>query len=543
MLQVNKLSLRYPGAEDYTLKDVSFVVNSGERLGVVGPNGSGKSTLLRCITGELAPDSGGIHMQTGTRLGYLAQGLAFDDTTTVYDAVLPLASELAQAEAELERLSMAMAESNGAEMDAYSSALDRLTVLAQLVDEGAAERTLHELDLDVPFDWQVGALSGGQKTRLMLARVLLSQPQVLVLDEPTNHLDIEALTWLENWLNRFDGAVIVVSHDRAFLDRIATHILALDTDTYEARHLAGNYSDYLDTIAYERDQQWSQWRDQEVEIERMKQDIRRVSDRAQKKEAGTQHDFHRARAKQLMRKAVARKARLERYIDSDDRVDKPQQTWDIKLDFDQLPRAYGDVVTLEGASIGYDKPLVTGIEAIAQGEDRIAIIGPNGGGKSTLVKTILGEIPPLGGIVRLGGNVKAGYLAQEQDILDPNDTPLTTLQSQVAMSETDARSFLHFFLFGGDDALRSNALLSYGERARLMLALLVARGCNLLILDEPLNHLDLTSREQFEQALQNYPGALLVVSHDRWFMEHVATQIWHIKDGALRVDYPIKETS
>lgn len=543
MLQVNKLSLRYPGAEDYTLKDVSFVVNSGERLGVVGPNGSGKSTLLRCITGELAPDSGGIHMQTGARLGYLAQGLAFDDTTTVYDAVLPMASELAQAEAELERLSVAMAEGNGAEMDAYSSALDRLTVLAQLVDEGAAERTLHELDLDVPYDWQVGALSGGQKTRLMLARVLLSQPQVLVLDEPTNHLDIEALTWLENWLNRFDGAVIVVSHDRAFLDRIATHILALDTDTYEARHLTGNYSDYLDTIAYERDQQWSQWRDQEVEIERMKQDIRRVSDRAQKKEAGTQHDFHRARAKQLMRKAVARKARLERYIDSDDRVDKPQQTWDIKLDFDQLPRAYGDVVTLEGASIGYDKPLVTGIEAIAKGEDRIAIIGPNGGGKSTLVKTILGEIPSLGGIVRLGGNVKVGYLAQEQDILDPNDTPLTTLQSQVAMSETDARSFLHFFLFGGDDALRSNALLSYGERARLMLALLVARGCNLLILDEPLNHLDLTSREQFEQALQNYPGALLVVSHDRWFMEHVATQIWHIKDGALRVDYPIKETS
>ncbi|QPC83516.1 ABC-F family ATP-binding cassette domain-containing protein [Phototrophicus methaneseepsis] len=541
MLQVSKLSQRFAGAMDYTLKDVSFVVNAGERLGVVGPNGSGKSTLLKCITGELTPDSGSVQLQTGARLSYLAQGLTLDDETTLYHALFPQAVALQAAEAEIERLSVAMAEGDEMDMDAYSVALERLSMLADIIDEGAAVRTLAELNLDVGLDWPVGALSGGQKTRLMLARALLSKPQLLVLDEPTNHLDVHALDWLENWLQHFGGAVVIVSHDRSFLDRIATHILALDADTHTARYLAGNYTHYLETIAYERDQQWSQWRDQEVEIERMKQDVQRVMDRANKKEASTQHDFHRARAKQLMRKAKARETRLERYIESEDRVEKPQQNWDVKIDFDQMPRAYGEVVVLEDAAIGYDKPLITGIDAIVQGEDRIAIMGPNGAGKSTLVKTIMGELAPLSGIVRLGGGVKAGYLAQEQDILTPEETPLTTLQNAVTMSETDARSFLHFFLFVGDDALRRNALLSYGERARLMLALLVARGCNLLVLDEPLNHLDLTSREQFEQALQNYPGALLVVSHDRWFMEHVATQIWQIGDGAFKIDYPIRE--
>lgn len=539
MLIVSNLAKRYPGAASYLFRDVSFVVNGGERLGIVGANGSGKTTLLRCIAGELAPDTGSTRTAPGVRVGYLAQGLAPDETASVYDVLFPLAAALHDAEIELAHLGEALAKGSAADTptaDAYADALDRLTTLSQFIDPAAGEKALSELGLDVSLDWPVSALSGGQKTRLMLARTLVSRPQLLLLDEPTNHLDAQALDWLEDWLRHYDGAALIVSHDRVFLDNIATHILALGDDA-SARHLTGSYSDYLATLEREHAQQMSQWRDEQVEIGRMKADIRRIRDRANHTENTTTHFHYRSRAKQFARKAASLETRLERFVDSADRAEKPGLNWQVKLDFDQLPRAYGEVVTLDAVSIGYDRPLVEDIRAVIQGGDRIALMGANGSGKTTLIRTILGEQPPLAGHIRLSPSIQTGYLAQEQEALDPQATPLSSVQAAVRMSETDARSFLHHFLFSGDDPLRPNHLLSYGERARLMLALLVARGCNLLVLDEPLNHLDLPSREQFEVALQQYPGALLLVSHDRWFRDHVATHVWTLDNGRFKVDY------
>jgi ATP-binding cassette subfamily F protein 3 len=331
--------------------------------------------------------------------------------------------------------------------------------------------------------------------------------------------------------------VLIVSHDRTFLDRVVNRVVALDPRTHMARLFAGGYSDYLATLESERSKQTAQWRDQEVEIARLEADEQRWKDRALKKENATNNDHQRRLAKKVAKRGKAKEKRLEQYLASDERVEKPEREWQVKLDFGEVERTSREVLTLDHLTIGYDTPLLTDVNLTLQAGERIAIMGPNGHGKSTLLKTILGEIPALSGRVRAGASVQPGYLAQEQEILDPRSTPLDTLQHEAALNHTEARSFLHFFLFGGDDVFRRNADLSYGERSRLMLALLVARGANLLIMDEPLNHLDLPSREKFEHAMQSYQGSVLAVMHDRYFVEKFATAIWYIENGTLTVQH------
>lgn len=540
MFIVSNISKTYPGAESPILSNISFTVNAGDRCGVVGANGAGKTTLIEIIIGQQTADKGTITWAPDVRVGYLAQGLVAPDTARIHDVLFPQAGELDTLNAEIERLSQAIADGDTDALNTYSAVLDQLATLGEAVDIPAGERALASVGLaHVDLSDAVGTLSGGQKTRLMLARAVIQSPDVLVLDEPTNHLDVDALSWLENWLADFRGAVLVVSHDRAFLDRLATHILAIDPLTHTGRHIVGNYSDYLELVDYEQAQQWAQWKDDQVTIARMKADVSRTMARSIRKENGTVNDFQRGRAKVLMQKAKAKETRLNKFIESDERVERPDRRWDVKIDFDELPRAYGDVITVERVTVGYDltAPLLRDVSLTVQGNDRVVITGANGAGKTSLIRTILGEIPPLAGTVRIGGGVKVGYLAQEQDTLNPQRTALQTLRDAVTMSETDARSFLHYFLFSGDDPLRPVAQLSYGERARLMLALLVARGCNLLVMDEPLNHLDLTSREQFEAALANYPGSVLMIAHDRAFIDRFATRVWHLANGTLTVDY------
>jgi ATP-binding cassette subfamily F protein 3 len=418
-------------------------------------------------------------------------------------------------------------------INAYSEALQQLTDLSSGLNFAQAERTLARVGLNIPLDTPIGTLSGGQKTRLNLAAILLNDPQLLVLDEPTNHLDVEALEWLEDWLAQFEGGVLVVSHDRVFLDRVVTHIVALNPEDASARVFVGSYSEFVVALHRERDKQWVQWRDQEVEIVRLKTDIRRELARAVRKDIASG-----PKGKKAAKRARAKGKRLERYLDSDERVEKPRQTWQVKMDFGDLQRAWGDVVTLDDVSIGYSAtvPLLTNLNLTLQNGERVAVMGPNGHGKSTLLKTIIGEIPALAGCVRVGASVRVGYLAQEQEILNPHLNALQTLQAEVHLNQTEARSFLHFFLFTGDDALRPVSQLSYGERSRLMLALLVARGANLLVMDEPLNHLDLPSREKFEQAMENFQGSVLAVVHDRYFVERFATTIWHIANRELNVE-------
>lgn len=540
MLSVSNITKRFPGADEPVLRSISFSVNPGERVGLIGPNGSGKTTLLRIIMGELSPDSGSVLFTPSTlRVGYLAQGLDAPDETPLRDVLFPRAAALAETEAEIERLAQGMATATNDQIEslmaAYAGALERLEDLTRQVESGEGERVLAGLGLTgVPMETPVGTLSGGQKTRLGLAALLLNNPQLLILDEPTNHLDVSALEWLEAWLKVFAGGALIVSHDRTFLDETVTRIVAIDDRTHTARVLDGDYSAYVAVVRSELDKQWALWRDQQVEIARLRADMQSTMARAVRKENATNNDRQRRYAKKVAKRAKAKETRLERYLDSDERVEKPKPVWNLKLDFGDLPTTGQDVIFLDGLSIGYeDTPLLRDLNLIVRAGERVAVLGPNGHGKSTLLKTIVGQVPPLVGRVRIGPSVRIGYLAQEQEVLDPASNALDVIQAEAPLSHTDARSFLHFFLFTGDDVFTPVGQLSYGERARLMLAVLVARGANLLVLDEPINHLDVPAREKFEQALAAFQGSVLAVVHDRYFVDKFATTVWFIENGTL----------
>ncbi|NLX10805.1 MAG: ABC-F family ATP-binding cassette domain-containing protein [Chloroflexi bacterium] len=541
MLTVSNITKRYPGADEPVLKNITFTVNPGERVGLIGPNGSGKTTLLRIITGALDADGGGVQFAPADlRVGYLPQGLDVPDETPLRDVLFPQAAALREAEAEVERLADAMSGTPDHEIERlladYAGALERLESLSRVVESGEGERVLAGLSLDdVPLDTPVGTLSGGQKTRLGLAALLVGHPQLLILDEPTNHLDVSALEWLEAWLQDFPGGALIVSHDRTFLDETVNRVVAIDNQTHTARVFEGTYSDYAAAVRSELDKQWAQWRDQQVEIARLQADMRQTMARAVCKENATNDDRQRRYAKKVAKRAKSKETRLKRYLEAEDRVEKPRPVWNLKLDFGDLPTTGQDVIALEDLAIGYDPaaPLLRDLNLALRARERIAVLGPNGHGKSTLLKTIIGALPPLAGRVRTGASVKIGYLAQEQEILDPASNALEVILSEAAMGQTDARAFLHFFLFTGDEVFTPVERLSYGERARLMLAVLVARGANLLVLDEPINHLDVPSREQFEQALAAFQGSVLAVVHDRYFVDRFATTVWYIENGTL----------
>ncbi|MEB2287439.1 MAG: ABC-F family ATP-binding cassette domain-containing protein [Anaerolineae bacterium] len=543
MLSVSNLSKRFPGAEAFLFTGVSFTVNGGERVGLIGPNGCGKTTLLRIIIGEIAADSGSVQRTpSGLRVGYLAQGLPAPDETPLRDALFSRAAELRAAETEVERLAAALVNA-GDDLKilapAYDAALARLEHFSRDYDPGTVERVLAGLDLaGLPLDAPVGTLSGGQKTRLGLAALLLDDPQLLILDEPTNHLDVTALAWLEGWLRGFSGGALIVSHDRTFLDETVTRLVALDDQTGTARVFEGSYSAYAAAVRSELDRQWAQWRDQQVEIIRLQADMRQTMARAVRKENATHNDQQRRYAKKVAHKAKAKETRLRRYLESAERVEKPRPRWGLKLDFGDLPPTGQDVIFLDGLTAGYDPraPLLRDLTLTVRAGERVAVLGPNGHGKSTLLKTIVGALPPLAGRVRLGASVRLGYLAQQQEILDPGSSALAVIQAETPLGHTEARSFLHYFLFAGDDVFTPVADLSFGERARLMLAVLVARGANLLVLDEPINHLDVPSREKFEEALGAFQGSVLAVVHDRYFVDRFATTVWTIAEGALRTD-------
>ena len=536
MLAVSNLSKCY--ADNIILRDVSFNLSPGERVGLIGPNGCGKTTLLRLIAGRETPDKGSVLIDPAARLGYLEQGLEYLPGATMAEI---LRDPRAAAAAEVERLAEALARDPG-RMHAYQAAVDRLDALGGYPDAGRRASVLSSLGLtDIPPNTPIATLSGGQKTRLGLARALLSEPSLLLLDEPTNHLDLPMLVWLEGWLRAFPGAALIVSHDRVFLDRSVNRILSIDLHAHTLRAYAGGYTDYLEQSLAERERQWDQYRAQEAEIRRMKHDIARTLEQSrsvERKTTSRQPNVRRI-AKKVAKKAKSREKKLERYLASGERIDKPKLSWQMKVDFHQTPVSGRDVLHLENLSVGYgEQVLLRDISLSVRQGERVVLVGENGSGKSTLLKTIVGQIPPLGGAVRLGVSVRAGYFAQEQETLDPNSTPLDTLRAHavIPMNDTDARSFLHYFLFTGDQSLMSNHLLSYGERARLMLALMVAQGCNFLLLDEPINHLDIPSRTQFEQALASFEGTALAVVHDRYFIQGFATRIWSVSTNEQRIN-------
>ena len=524
---------------DLLFEEISFAINDGDRIGLIGPNGSGKSTLLQILAGKMTADSGSVTRSPSTlRIGYLSQGFE-------YDLDLPMNVLLGQAvgdpeilEVELMRIGKLLAESQGDEMllDEYDQLVRRMAEF----DESQISSIISSLGLaDVPSSRPLSKLSGGQRTRLSLAMLLLDNPQILLLDEPTNHLDISMLEWLEEWLIDFKGAALIVSHDRTFLDHTTSQTFDLDPNSHTLRRYKGNYSDYLEQYLAEQEAASAAYKDQLDEVRRMKRDIAKTKQQAKWVETTTtpRQPGIRRIAKKVAVKAKSLEKKLSRYLESDDRVDKPKAGWQLKLEFQEAYHLGRKVIEFDEVSIGYSQndPLLHINNLVVQSDERIAITGINGAGKSTLIKSIAGELALLEGNIQVGSSVKTGHMAQDQELLDFNSTPLITVQSVSNMNVTETRSFLHFFLFEGDDSLRTIGELSYGERARLELALLVASGSNLLLLDEPINHLDIPSRERFEQALANYPGTILAVVHDRTFIQRFATRIWIVGDGEVTV--------
>jgi ATP-binding cassette subfamily F protein 3 len=518
------------------LRDISFSISNNERIGLIGPNGCGKTTLMRILAGIEQPDSGNVaSTRPNLRIGYLAQGTDFAPDQTLHSALRPGSTKQEDFEAEIASLASALSSNlNDLTLQAqYDSALAQLSSLHSPISS-----VLVPLGLaDIPLDTLVKHLSGGQKTRLILARVLLEGPHLLLLDEPTNHLDIQMLEWLEDWLGKFSGAALIVSHDRAFLDNTVTAILAMNPETHTVRAYKGNYTDYLEHYLKEQDKQWSVWRDQQVEIRRMKQDISRTKEQARHVEITTtpRQPGVRRIAKKVAKKAKSREKKLARYLESDERVNKPKPSWQMKLEFEIENDLSKNVLTMETLTVGYEKgkPLLTDLNLHIHAGQHIALTGPNGSGKTTLIRTIAGKVEPLAGNLKLGATVKLGYMTQEQELLDQNLSALQTIQSIAPFNETEARNFLHFFLFEDDDPLRPTRELSFGERARLQLGLLVAQGCTFLLLDEPINHLDIPSRARFEQALAKFKGTVLAVVHDRYFIERFASDVWTVKDGKI----------
>jgi ATP-binding cassette subfamily F protein 3 len=540
MLQVRHISHWFGDLK--VLDQISFNLNRGQRAGLIGPNGCGKSTLLKIIVGELRPDQGVVQRSPAAlRLGYLPQALDFPPEATVGDVLAAAQGERVSVETRLAEAAERVAAASNGELAAALAGYDRALAEFEALGGGSlhaeAEAVLAGLGLaGVGQQRPVTALSGGQKTRLGLARLLLSQPDLLVLDEPTNHLDIRALAWLEEFLAGYPGAVLLVSHDRAFLDRTVTTILALDAVSHTLREAPGNYSDYALALDRSLEKQWAAYHEQQERVARLTSSIRRLSGKAQNIENETIHFYYRRIAKDLARRAVVQKRRLERMLESEELVEKPGLSWKMKLDFADTPRSGQDVLNIEGLSAGYGpRTVLHAVDLQLSYGQRAALIGPNGAGKTTLLRCITGDLQPRAGQVRLGRGVRLGYMAQEQETLDPAATPLALLRAAAPLNETEARSFLHYFLFTGDEVFTPVNKLSFGERSRLALALLAGRGCNLLLLDEPINHLDIPSRESFERAMARFEGTALAVVHDRYFIERFATTLWIVEEGTVQV--------
>ncbi|MBI2965465.1 MAG: ABC-F family ATP-binding cassette domain-containing protein [Chloroflexi bacterium] len=531
MLQLIDVSISFAGQA--VLDRVSFVVNPGDRIGVIGPNGCGKSTLLRIMAGQISPSVGEVRIRRGTSVGMLEQS---PDTgsldRTLAEEMLNAVPRLVDARDNVERLAGVMADATG---DALAKATDSYGVAAMEFETLGGYRIddrvtalLHGLGLgSVDRNASVATLSGGQRTRLGLARLLLAAPDVLLLDEPTSHLDLDALEWLERFVGGYRGAVVVVSHDREFLDTAVSQILAIDPETRQLTACQGNYSAYLEQAARAAERRAALFRVQQATIRRMEEDISRRKQYARKTETGTNNDVARRLAKKVAKQAKARERKLERFKSGGDIVERPEDSWGMKLEFAEAARGGQRVVELVDAGHAYgEHPVFARVDLDLQYGERVALLGSNGCGKSTLLRAIAGELVPTNGEIRTGAGVRIGFLRQEAPGIDPQVDALTAVRRVAELDETAARNYLHFFLFAGESVFVPFGQLSLGERQRLQLALLVAAGANCLLMDEPANHLDIESRERLEHALARFPGAVLVATHDRSFIDRWSTAVW-----------------
>lgn len=513
ILSGNKIERSFSG--DVLFDNINIQVDERDRIALVGRNGAGKSTLLKILVGEEAPTSGEINTKRDLTLSYLAQDSRFESENTIFDEMLHVFDDLRQVEKRLRQMEGQMAELSGSDFDKLMQDYDRLSEEFRskggFTYESDIKAILNGFKFDQSmWDMKIAELSGGQNTRLALAKMLLERPELLVLDEPTNHLDIETIAWLENYLVNYQGALIIVSHDRYFLDKVAT--VTLDLTQHSLDRYVGNYSKFMDLKAEKLATEEKNFEKQQKEIAKLEDFVQRNIVRAS-----------------TTKRAQARRKQLEKI----QRLDKPTaQLKSANMTF-HADKVSGNVVlTVADAAIGYDgQVLAQPINLDVKKFDAIAIVGPNGIGKSTFIKSIVGQIPFIEGTSTYGANVEVGYYDQTQTNLTRTNTVLDELWNDFPTTpEVEIRNRLGAFLFSGDDVKKSVAMLSGGERARLLLAKLSMQNDNFLVLDEPTNHLDIDSKEVLENALIDFDGTLLFVSHDRYFINRVATKVLEISD-------------
>lgn len=514
ILQANKIERSFAG--EVLFDNINLQVDERDRIALVGKNGAGKSTLLKILVGEEEPTSGEINKKKDISLSYLAQDSRFESENTIYDEMLHVFDDLRRTEKQLRQMELEMGEKSGADLDKLMSDYDRLSENFRQAGGFTYEADIRAILNGFKFDesmWQmkIAELSGGQNTRLALAKMLLEKPNLLVLDEPTNHLDIETIAWLENYLVNYSGALIIVSHDRYFLDKVAT--ITLDLTKHSLDRYVGNYSRF-------------------VELKEQKLATEAKNYEKQQKEIAALEDFVN---RNLVRASTTKRAQSRRkQLEKMERLDKPEAGKKAANMTFQSEKSSGNVVlTVENAAIGYDGEILSEpINLDLRKMNAVAIVGPNGIGKSTFIKSIVNQIPFIKGEKRFGANVEVGYYDQTQSKLTPSNTVLDELWNDFKLTpEVEIRNRLGAFLFSGDDVKKSVGMLSGGEKARLLLAKLSMENNNFLILDEPTNHLDIDSKEVLENALIDFDGTLLFVSHDRYFINRVATHVLELSEN------------
>ncbi len=517
MIQLQDIAVQF--GDRALFRNVSFQINQGDKIALIGRNGVGKSTLFQIIDDQLSPDQGSIHMQKGIRIGHLQQMLVLDTTITVRSAAEEAFSEVLALEKENERLQEKMAIATDYESPAYLQLIESFNLNLERLNHFDASAIDKKIELvlkglgfvDGEFDKKLDTLSGGWQMRVQLAKLLLEQPDLLLLDEPTNHLDIEAIIWLEQYLGEYPGAIIVISHDKAFLRNTALRIIEIENSKVYDYPL--KYDRYLVQKAEVRTQQEAAYRNQQKEIARKEKTIKRFMAKATKTSMA-----------QSMKKQLEKVERIE--LDAIDQAD-------MRIKFLPVTRSARTVLKVKELSKSYrDKSVLQKLSFEIERGDRIAIVGQNGQGKTTLIKTVLGHTEATGGSFEIGSQVSIGYYAQNQsDLLEENETILEFMELRAPDGlRSRVRNILGAFMFSGEDAEKKIKVLSGGERARVAFAHLLMQPINFLILDEPTNHLDMDSKEVLRQALIDYPGTLLVVSHDRDFLTGITTKTLELRD-------------
>lgn len=521
LLNVSKLSKHF-GA-DIVLDEVSFRLDRKEKVALVGRNGTGKTTLLKIITGDYEPDGGSATLERGVTVGYLSQVSLPDSSRTVLQVATEARAHLVETQARINQLEAQMEQEVTTEdLDEYSLLLEHFNAQGGYSIENDLKVVLKKLGfLESEFDKPVSALSGGERTRLLLAKLLLEEPEILILDEPTNHLDIDAIEWLEGWIRGYGGAVLVVSHDRVFLNNVCQRVLELRHQKIES--FPGPFDTYLN-LRKEQDARTEVMAErQAAEMAKLDEFVRRFMNSQRTAQA-------RGRLKMLERMEAQRiiPPSGERNLGATLKVKK--RAGDLVFEAKKLTMAFEN------------QKLFQDLNWLAQWGDRWGIIGANGSGKSTLMKLILGELEPISGTTRIGANVDLGWFRQDATFLDPELTPLQTINEILGLEHGPARNLLGQFLISGDDSLRPIKTLSGGERVKVALAVITGMSPNVLVLDEPTNHLDIASREALAEVLSTFNGTLVVISHDRWFLDQVTKKTLDIgPEGIVTFDGPVGE--